>query len=739
MRQPWGRILTAWTLVGLFLGHAATWWTLPVLHRVEALTYDLRVNVVAPRSLDDRVVIVDIDEKSLQDKALGGEGRWPWRRDRLAHLVDALSRDYGVSLIAFDIVLSEKDDSSGLDILEQLGQNELKSDAPFLAELPQLRRRLAFDALLGQSMQSGPVVLGYAFHNGQPGPGTVLPVGVDPAAWGLSAVRAQSFPGFAGLLPALQVNAAGAGHLNPLRDEDGVTRRVPMLVEHAGRYYPALSLAVVQALTGSSPLQAEAVDYGQAGRRLEKIVVGGLAVPVDGALNALVPFRGPAHSFPYVSAVDVLHGRAPKEQLAGRIVLVGTSAAGLADLVTTPSGVSFPGVEVHANLITAMLDEQVLEAPAYTQAVDLLEVLVLGALMVLAGGRLRPAYTVGIFLVSGLAAVALGIGALLTHRLMLPMSTPLACLVVVFLYQMAYGYFVEARGRRQMSALFANYVPPELVAKMAENPEAFTMAPAEQELTVLFADVRDFTAISEHLSPQALAELINAYLTAMSEVVREGHSGTLDKYIGDAVMAFWGAPVPNANHAEDAVHAAIAMQRAAQQLNKEFQAKAWPALKIGIGLNSGSMRVGDMGSKIRRAYTVMGDAVNLGSRLEGLTKVYGVGILIGEATHSALPGWLCREVDLVRVKGKDHAVKIFEPLGLAADLAPELTQEIAQWDRALAAYRLQDWSQAQALLAALCASQPDCLLYVLFARRVAQYQLAPPPSAWDGATSFDQK
>ncbi|MDH4482830.1 MAG: adenylate/guanylate cyclase domain-containing protein [Rhodoferax sp.] len=744
MRQHWwrrnsGRHLVAWALVGLFAGHAAAWWTLPLLPRVEALLYDLRVRAVAPRSLDERVVIVDIDEKSLQEKELGGEGRWPWRRDRLAQLVDKLFQDYRVSLVAFDIVLSEKDDSSGLDILEQLGRNELRNNAAFVAELPQLRRRLSFDDLLGQSLQSGPVVLGYAFHNGMPSKSATLPNGFDPKPWGLGDVRAQSFPGYAGLLPKLQGRAAGAGHLNPLRDDDGVTRRVPLLVEHSGLYYPALGLAVLQVLTGSGPLEAMAADDGQSGRRVEKLIVGGLAVPVDRALNALVPFRGAAHSFPYVSASDVLHGRVPKEQLSQRIVLVGTSAAGLADLVTTPTSVSFPGVEVHANLITGLLDQRLFQAPAYAQAVELLGTMMLGGLMVFAGGRLKPSYTLVVFLAALLATVSLGMGAVLTQQLMLPMSTPLACLLVLFLYGMGYGYFVEARGRRQMSALFANYVPPELVTKMAENPEAFTMAPMERELTVLFADVRNFTAISEHLSPEALAELINAYLTAMSEVVRDGYRGTLDKYIGDAVMAFWGAPVPNAQHAQDAVHAAIAMQRAAGKLNLEFQAKAWPELRIGIGLNSGSMRVGDMGSKIRRAYTVMGDAVNLGARLEGLTKVYGVDVLIGEATRDLLRGWLCREVDLVRVKGKDDAVRIFEPLGLALECSSELHQEKAQWDLALAAYRRQQWLVAHALFVKLRLSKPDCALYALFSDRAAEYQLTPRPSDWDGATQFDRK
>lgn len=739
MRKHWGRTLAAWAVVALFAGHAAAWWTLPLMRPLEALLYDLRVNAIAPRSVDDRIVVVDIDEKSLQEKDRGGEGRWPWRRDRLAQLVTDLFQNYGASLVAVDVILAEKDDSSGLAVLEQLAQGELQGDVAFASQLERLRPRLSFDQLLGQSLKAGPVVLGYAFHNGQPSQSAGLPPGIDPAAWGLAEMRAQSFPGYAGLLPELQAHAAGAGHLNPLRDEDGVTRRVPLLVEHAGRYYTSLGVAVVQTLTGSDPLGVVTADYGQGRRQVEKLVVGGLEAPVDGALNALVPFRGAAHSFTYVSAVDVLHGRVPKDQLAGRIVLLGTSAAGLSDLVTTPTGVSFPGVEVHANLITAMLDGRLLQAPAYAQGVELLGVLLLGALMVLGGARLKPARTIALFVGTMVATLALGMGFLYTQQLMLPLAAPLACLVACFALQMGYGYFVEARGRRHISALFAHYVPPELVEKMAENPEAFTMAPVERDLTVLFADVRNFTSISENLSPQALAELINAYLTAMSEVVRERHQGTLDKYIGDAVMAFWGAPVPNADHADHAVRAAIDMQAAAKRLSQEFEAKGWPPLHIGIGLNSGPMRVGDMGSKIRRAYTVMGDAVNLGARLEGLTKVYGLGILIGQDTRSHLPGWLCREVDRVRVKGKDHAVAVFEPLGLQSEMDADVHAEIALWERALTAYRAQDWAQTEHLLALLRAAHPACALYALFAHRVEQYRSAPPPDDWDGATRFDTK
>ena len=739
MRKHGLRTLAGWLLVGLFAGHVAAWWTLPLLHPLEALLYDFRIKAIAPRSLDERIVVVDIDEKSLQEKDRGGEGRWPWRRDRLAQLVNDLFHHYGVSLVALDVILAEKDESSGLEILEQLAHGELKGDAAFAIHVEQLRPRLAFDQMLGQALQAGPVVLGYAFHNGSPSQHAGLPPGLDPAAWGLSGVPAQSFPGYAGLLPELQPHAAGAGHLNPLRDSDGITRRVPLLVEHGGRYYPSLGVAVVQVLTGSEPLGVVSADYGQGGRRVEKIVVGGIAAPVDGALNALVPFRGAAHSFPYVSAVDVLQGRVSKDQLANRIVLIGTSAAGLADLVTTPTGVSFPGVEVHANLITAILDGRLLQAPAYAQGLELLGVVVFGALMVLGGAWLKPVRSIAVFLGCLVAVVVLGMGVLQTQQLMLPLAAPLACLVACFGLQMGYGYFVEARGKRQMSALFAHYVPPELVDKMAENPEAFTMAPIERELTVLFADVRDFTSISEHLSPNALAELINAYLTAMSEVIRDSHHGTLDKYIGDAVMAFWGAPVADAQHAHNATAAAMAMQEAAQALNRDFQAKGWPTLHIGIGLNSGPMRVGDMGSKIRRAYTVMGDAVNLGARLEGLTKVYGVGILIGEKTQALLTDWTCREVDTVRVKGKVQAIAIFEPMGKTAALTPAQLLELLHWKQALAAYRAQNWNGAAHLLGYLTQAFPNQSLYRLFSQRVAFYSANPPAVGWDGASNYDSK
>ena len=738
MRKHIWRTFFCFGLVTLFAGHVLAWYELPLLPQLESLLYDARVRTLASNTIDDRIVVVDIDEKSLREKDRGGEGRWPWRRDRLAQLLTDLFQKYGAALVATDIILSEKDESSGLDVLEQLAHDQLKNIPEFIAQLDRLRPSLLFDQRLSQAMTGGPVVLGYAFHNDKPAVNTRLPEGLASATWGLATLRAQSYPGYIGLLPDLQAQAAGAGHLNPLRDVDGVTRRVPMLIEHNSRYYPSLALAVVQKLTAAPPLGVVTEAYGE-GTRVEMLTLGPIQVPVDGALNALVPFRGPAHSFTYVSAADVLQGKVSLNQFKNRIVLIGTSAAGLGDMVSTPVGVSFPGVEVHANLITGMLDDRLLQAPTYAPSVELLSVIFLGLMMVLGGIWLTPVYTLLLFFVVFAGTCALNVWLLTSQHLMLPIATPLGVLVCVLVFQMMYGFFIESRGKRQLSQLFANYVPPELVEKMAGNPSAFSMAPIERELTVLFADVRDFTSSSERLSPLELAEFINNYLTAMSIVIRDEHRGTLDKYIGDAVMAFWGAPYPNVRHAEDAVLAAMDMHREAQRLNLDFLAKGLPTLNIGIGLNTGPMSVGDMGSKIRRAYTVIGDAVNLGARLEGLTKNYGVGILIGENSRAQLDLWTCREVDRVRVKGKKQIIAIFEPLGRTAEISHAIQIELAQWEQALSAYRLQQWERSLGLLIQLLESNPQSILYALYAGRVKEFQLHPPPFNWDGAINFETK
>jgi adenylate cyclase len=314
--------------------------------------------------------------------------------------------------------------------------------------------------------------------------------------------------------------------------------------------------------------------------------------------------------------------------------------------------------------------------------------------------------------------------------------------MLLFVGTMSWGYIVEGSSRRSLARLFGSYVPPELVAQMARNPARYDMRAENRVLSVMFCDMRNFTRVSEALSPEELRGLINRFFSAMTAVIR-AHRGTLDKYIGDALMAFWGAPLDDAEHAEHAVRAALAMAGGLRTLNAELRERGLPEIGVGIGINTGLVCVGDMGSDIRRSYTVMGDAVNLASRIEALTRHYGVDVLVGQATRDAVGeriGWV--EVDCVRVKGKQQSVTLFTPLPQAAPDAGQFEAQLRLWRLALAAYRAQDWQAAQSQLEMLrqrFADSPLNTLYSQLADRVDQFRRTPPPPQWDGVTNFDSK
>jgi adenylate cyclase len=676
------------------------------MQRLEWVLHDMRIGLASAQAsgADERITIVDIDEPSLREPEQGGEGRWPWPRDRLAALAENLLQDQGAAVVGLDIILS--------------GRHE-------------------HDDRLAQAMSLGPVVVGEAFHTGGGSSGE-QPPGLDPSAWRDARFNIRSHQHYIGVVPALRQAATGSGHLNPLRDEDGVTRRVPMFIEHAGRWHPAFSLSVLQAVSEAPPPRPVFQDYGGL-RGIEAVEVAGLQIPVDEALQAVVPFRGGAQPVPVVSAADVSRGRLPAGTLSGRIVLVGSSASGLADLVTTPLHTSLPGVQVHAELIAGLLDERVPRQPAYSRTVQTILILLLGLPLAIWGAAWRPAVLVSAATLMATSLFVANVALLAQQTLLFPMAAPLLAILLPTLVQVAWGYGAEARTRRQLAALFSSYVPPEIVQRMAENPAAYDMKPVERELSVLFADVRGFTTISERLTPQELADWINEYLTAMSLVIREGHHGTLDKYIGDAVMAFWGAPVDEPAHAQQAVSAALAMQAEAHRLSLAFAARGWPELAIGVGVNSGTMRVGDMGSKVRRAYTVMGDAVNLGSRLEGLTRVYGVDVLIGQDTRDQLVDWVCKEVDRVRVKGKHEPVSIFEPLGPRTKVSQADKSLVERWHGMLAELHGRRWHTARRMLLEIERDDPGRALCQLYLERIDRLAASPPGSDWDGVTTFASK
>jgi len=743
MRNQMARIVLGLALVGIFMAHAADWLRLPLVERLEAIAYDTRLRLTMPGGVDPRVVIVDIDERSLQV-----EGRWPWPRDRVARLVDELFDRYQASVVGFDIVFAEPDESSGLARLEALARSELRAVPAFEGVLRDLRPRLEYDRVLAGRLEGRPVVLGYYFSSAgaaqgeRPMASGALPPPVIAAGtFSGRGVRFTRWEGYGANLPVLQAAARSAGHFNQLTDADGVARRVPMLVEHAGAYYESLSLAMMRLLLGSPPIEpgypaSSALSRGYAG--LEWLNVGPLRIPVDEWVSAYVPYRGHRGSFPYVSATDVLSGKVDAAVLERRIVLVGTSAPGLFDLRSTPVDPIYPGVEIHANLLAGMLDGSIRQQPPYVRGAEFLLLALFGLALVFGLARLTPlrataAATVALLLLVALDAVVWRWG-----QLILPIASGLLLVVLLYAMNMAWGFFVEARGKRQITGLFGQYVPPELVDEMARHPEQFSMEGESREMTVLFSDVRGFTTISEGLEPRELSRLMNEFLSPLTRVIH-ARRGTIDKYMGDAIMAFWGAPLADPDHAAHAVAAALEMQRTLQERQADFAARGWPPIRIGVGLNTGRMSVGNMGSDIRVAYTVMGDAVNLASRLEGITKEYGADIIVSEAVCRAAPGFVYQELDRVRVKGKDTPVAIFEPVGRRGEVDRSLLDQVALFQRALEHFRNRNWDMAEVQLLNLQKRVPGRRLHALYLERIEAFRKSPPPADWDGVCTFTSK
>jgi adenylate cyclase len=418
--------------------------------------------------------------------------------------------------------------------------------------------------------------------------------------------------------------------------------------------------------------------------------------------------------------------------------LVGTTAPGLMDLRATPVQNVYAGVEIHANMIAGILDQNIKQRPAYTVGAEFLILLLTGLLLALLLPVLTPlwatALTIGVLTFS----VIFNLMVWQLANLVLPLASSLLLITAIYVLNMSYGFFVESRGKRQLAGLFGQYVPPELVDEMARNPEAISLEGESRELTVLFSDVRGFTTISEGLDPKQLTQLMNEFLTPMTHIIHHNR-GTIDKYMGDAIMAFWGAPLADPQHASHAVKAGLEMIAGMTKLQEQFKAKGWPEIKIGVGLNTGEMTVGNMGSEFRMAYTVMGDAVNLGSRLEGLTKNYGVYIIVSEFTKEKAPEYLYRELDIVRVKGKDEPVTIFEPICELGQEDKSIKDELKLYRETLRLYRAQNWDLAEMQFINLQKMHPARYLYRIYLERIAYYRQNPPGADWDGVFTFQTK
>ena len=714
----------------------------PFLIQLENWTYDARLNFTLPDTLDERVVIVDIDENSLAEV-----GRWPWGRDKLATIVENLFGLYQADVVGFDIVFAERDESSGLEQFEQLARTTLKNNSEYLRELERIRPNLMHDEIFADSLIGKNIVLGYYFKSilqeAETGVTGLLP----PALMKMDVQWSKRLPisealGYGGNLEILQASAKSGGYFdNPFVDADGVFRRVPVVQAYEGYLFASLALATAQGHLDATGIELVVETEGSKGSTeyyaLESINLENYRIPVDANGAVFVPYRGRQGSFTYIPAHKVLSGKADPALLRDKIVLVGTTAPGLLDLRSTPVQNTYPGVEVHANIISGILDDRINHKPAWTIGYEFVLLTVIAVSMALLLPLLSP-------LLAAAGTVALTVVVLAGtffawySNLILPLASPLLLIVLIFMLHMTYGYFIESRGKRQLANLFGHYIPPELVDEMSESPEEYSLDGENREMTVLFSDVRGFTTISEGMDPKQLTQLMNALLTPMTRVIHKNR-GTIDKYMGDAIMSFWGAPLADSEHARHALYAAMEMMEELKIMQSEFKQRGWPEVNIGIGLNTGDMNVGNMGSEFRMAYTVLGDAVNLGSRLEGLTKNYGVNIIVSETTRSEIPEFAFRELDLVRVKGKNEPVAIFEPIGHKNDLDKEVISELTAYKQALLNFRAQSLDKAEVDFFNLNRDYPDRFLYQVYLDRIAFYRSEPPGDDWDGVFTHTSK
>lgn len=693
--------------------------------RLELFVYDHRVqaHLVKRVEPDSRIVIVDIDETSLNHL-----GQWPWPRQLIAELLQRLDES-GAVVVGVDVLFAEAERNPVQTLLDELGEEQASLQAQLAALAPQLDG----DAVLARQLAGSEVILGYTFDERRSAAVGRLPpplVLVEPEK--VSRLALTPMAGYTAPIERLQHAAASAGFFSLRPDIDGVVRRAPLIARYQNKVYGALSLEIVrrymflqQVRLESAPIDGvEEIEYVS----LEQAV----RVPTDGEGRMLIPFRGGPGSFPYVSAQAVLSGEVGGDVLAGTIVLLGTTAAGLFDLRATPVSPVYPGVEVHANLISAMLDGRYLVVPSWADGANFAFGLLLGVLLALIMPRLTVLW---LLLLTGFttgAVTAVTAWFWSSQGLVLNLAGPLLLIGALAVGNLAWGFFFESQTRHRLKDMFGQYVPPELVDEMSERPEEFGQDGEAREMSVLFSDIRGFTSISESLTADELKRFLNRFFTPMTRIIFQRH-GTIDKYVGDMVVAFWGAPVRDEQHAVHAIEAALDMLAEAERLRGVFAASGWPEVKIGIGINSGAMSVGDMGSEYRRTYTVLGDAVNLGSRLEGTTKYYGVGMVVGERTRELAAGaFVFRELDKVQVKGKEQAIRVYQPVCRRDQADPLLLQEVELLEQALAAFRAQQWGAAQADFARLQQLNPTFNLYGLYQERIAELRERSLGTEWNG-------
>jgi len=687
-----------------------------------------------PREAIQRpVVIIDIDEKSLEKV-----GQWPWPRTRMADIVRRLT-EAGAAAIAFDVVFAEQDRLSPRIAVDTFrGLDETAREA--VKKLPDN------DDVFADALRHAPAVLGESgLPYNVPEPEVKLPItglatlGENPEPFLLN------FPGLLRNIPVLEEAAPGRGLFTIRTERDGIVRRVPIIMIAQGNLMPSLSFEMLRIVTKSDTILVKTNEAG-----VTSVAVPGFQLPTDRNGQVWVYFSRHDPSR-YISATDVLDGKMDPEAVRQKLVIIGTSAVGLLDTKTTPLDRVLPGVEVHAQILESALTNSMLSQPNYAIAVELLAAILFSLIIVLLAPVLSPVT----LLVLGGCVSALLAGSswymFAEKRLLIDFTFPMLTSTAVYLTMVFGSYFREQAQRRRIRAAFGQYLSPALVEQLAQSPEKLVLGGEEREMTIMFSDVRGFTTISESYKsdPQGLTALMNRFLTPLTNAILD-RKGTIDKYMGDAIMAFWNAPLDDTLHQINACEAALDMLDRIDLLNAEReieakkQGKAFIPLNVGIGLNTGKCVVGNMGSNLRFDYSVLGDSVNLASRLEGQSKSYGMPIIAGSRTAlAAKDKFAILELDFITVKGKTEPEVIYGVLG-RMDLAnSESFQKLRNLTiQMLACYRSQDWEGASAALekgkvADITSQLED--LFELYSQRIATFRVNPPPPEWNGVFALTTK
>ena len=722
------------TFFHLYWINTSNTFLIEVRARMDWIIYDMRLyyGLDSEQEVSSDIVVIDLDERSLTE-----QGRWPWSRLKMADLINKLG-DAGVVVTALDIVFADPEQNPATQVIRYLDQDQIDSET--LDRLKNAEQDLDADKALAKAVAGYDVVPGYIFisdgesKGGAPIPATTSSdLDVENGAWGI-----PTAPSYVSNVPEVLEAAAGTGFYSVREDDDGTLRRYNMLFEFNGELYPSLALETLRLFLFEQNIELRG-STSQGAAALESIDVGGFNIPVDQFGQILVPFRGRSGQFDYISATDVMEGRVDPEELEGKMAFVGSTAKALFDFRSTPVQGQFPGLEIHPTVAQGILDQNIKQEPWWAYGINVLLILITGLIF----SFMLPFFSAPVAL--SMSTVYL-IGYAIFNNWMWKVqgfSIDGVAVVSLVLFQsigvFAYGFVSERFARLQVTDMFGQYVPPELVAQMSQSPEhALSFDGDRRDMTVLFADIRSFTTISEGMEPAELKDMLNRYFTPMTKIIFE-HKGTIDKYIGDMVMAFWGAPLDDENHAVNSLNAALEMLAETERLKPKLMALGYPPIQIGVGLNSGEMNVGNMGSEYRRSYTVLGDNVNLGSRIEGLTKYYGAKLLVGENTYEQ-----CKDshafcmVDKVLVKGKEEPVLLYEPLGLKDQIDPETLFEMESYEEAMEAYFECYWEDAHRQFFILSKLNPDRGLYQVYAERTSgEHEV--PEQGWDGVFRHTEK